>query len=116
MKKAAMLAMVSHADGFGAYIPDDDPEPGRAKDCKELKKAEECRAQGCEYTKATGKCAHWPIKNSLGKITPPPDETLTPDDPIPPASSPRIPIPRILLLLNLAYNACAMVHLICASP
>ena len=34
------------------------------------------------------------------------------DDPIPPASSPRIPIPRILLLLNLAYNACAMVHLI----
>ena len=35
------------------------------------------------------------------------------DDPIPPASSPRIPIPRILLLLNLAYNACAMVHLIC---
>ena len=33
------------------------------------------------------------------------------DDPIPPASSPRIPIPRILLLLNLAYNASAMVHL-----
>ena len=34
------------------------------------------------------------------------------DDPIPPASSPRIPFPRILLLLNLAYNASAMVHLI----
>ena len=34
------------------------------------------------------------------------------DDPFPPTSSPRIPIPRILLLLNLAYNACAMVHLI----
>ena len=36
---------------------------------------------------------------------------LSTDDPIPPASSPRIPIPRILLLLNLAYNASAMVHL-----
>ena len=37
-----------------------------------------------------------------------------PDDPNPPASSPRIRIPRILLLLNLASNAPAMVHLICA--
>ena len=34
------------------------------------------------------------------------------DDPNPPASSPRIRIPRILLLLNLASNAPAMVHLI----
>ena len=35
---------------------------------------------------------------------------LRSDDPIPPTSSPRIPIPRILLLLNLASNACAMVR------
>ena len=35
----------SFVEGFGAYIPDDDPEPDRAKDCKELKTAEECRAE-----------------------------------------------------------------------
>ena len=73
------LAMFSRAEGFGAYIPDDDdPEPGRAKDCKELKTAEECRAQGCMYTKATDECAHWPWKNTIGPPPPEPPETLTP--------------------------------------
>ena len=58
---------------------------------------------------------HYPKRAPLG---PPRRPLHTPacgggaDDPIPPASSPRIPIPRILLLLNLASNACAMVHLI----
>ena len=66
----------SFVEGFGAYIPDDDPEPDRAKDCPEYVKAEECRAAGCEWTKNTGECAHWPWKNTIGP--PPPDETLTP--------------------------------------
>ena len=72
------LAMFSHdAEGFGAYIPDDESEPDRAKDCPEYVKAEECRAAGCEWTKKTAVCAHWALKNSMGQPKPPP-ETLTP--------------------------------------
>ena len=67
----------SFVEGFGAYIPDDDPEPDRAKDCPEYVKAEECRAAGCEWTKNTAVCAHWALKNSMGQPKPPP-ETLTP--------------------------------------
>ena len=77
-KAILALAMLPHAHGFGAYIPDDDPEPDRAKDCKEHKTAEECRAEGCKYTKATGECAHWPWKNTIGPPPPEPPETLTP--------------------------------------
>ena len=51
------LAMLEDAEAFGAYIPDDDPEPDRAKDCPEYDEAEECRAAGCEWTKQVKKCS-----------------------------------------------------------
>ena len=79
------LAMFHDAEGFGVYIPDDDPEPDRAKDCPEYVEAEDCRAAGCEWTKKKKACAHWALKNSKGKPTPPPEETSTP------TTSPRSP-------------------------
>ena len=76
-----LLSHHSFVAGFGAYIPDDDPyEFVRALDCPEYVKAAMCRAAGCQWDKPTGVCTHWPLQNSLGKITPPkrPEETLTP--------------------------------------
>ena len=49
----------------------------RAKDCPEYVKAEECRAAGCEWTKKGAECAHWSLKNTKGKPTPPPSQTPT---------------------------------------
>ena len=40
----------SFVEGFGAYIPDDDPdEPSRALACDEHLKAEICRVAGCKW-------------------------------------------------------------------